>query len=87
MRKVFLDDLPRLNYAGYICWADTIGMRLKFIYDELEGELEIVDYRTNGKHPELHLNYNGNKRWVKCGDIRIGKIGRLLNIRKKIIPR
>lgn len=86
MRKVFLDDLPRINNIGHICWADTVGTKLKFIYDDIEGEIDVLDYKTNGSNPKLYLNYNGNKKWVQGESIRKATIGGLLRIKKKTKP-
>ena len=41
-RKVFLDDLPRLKNCK-INWKGSIGYKVKFIYDDIEGLVEIVD--------------------------------------------
>ena len=86
MRKVFLDDLPRLNKAGYICWANTVGCTLKFIYDEVEGELKILDYKTDGSSPQVYLNYKENEGWIKCNNLINSKIGKFINIKKKPKP-
>ena len=47
MRKVFLDDLPKIG--KYINWKESVGYKVKFIYDYIEGEVEIVDYYINDK--------------------------------------
>jgi len=52
MKKVFLDDLPRFEIGrckGKINWMSSIGYMVKFIYDDIEGELPILDVvRKNG---------------------------------------
>lgn len=63
MRKVFLDDLPRwqkgegLCRPGAINWKKCIGYKVPFIYDDVEGELEILDY---GK-TVLTIEYKGDE--------------------------
>lgn len=44
MRKVFLDELPKKKYGTemQIDWRKCIGYKIKFIYDDIEGELEII---------------------------------------------
>lgn len=42
MRKVFLDDLPRRKQR--IDWMASIGHKVKFIYDDIEGEIKILEY-------------------------------------------
>lgn len=51
MRKVFLDELPRKEgYDGKkIDWKKSIGGKFRFIYDDLDGEIEIVDYTPKGQ--------------------------------------
>ena len=50
MRKVFLDDLPRWDKGegtgniGTINWSKCKGMKVSFMYDDIEGEVELIDY-------------------------------------------
>lgn len=47
MRKVYLDDLPRYTYRGreVIDYLKSIGYKVKGIYNEIDFEVEIVDYK------------------------------------------
>lgn len=60
MREVFLDELPhggKYISNDKINWKESIGCKVKFIYDDIEGEFEIVDYNTgNEKLSLLYLN-------------------------------
>ena len=64
---------------GFIKWVDSIGYKVPFMYDSIEGTMEIVDY--NSKSQYLTIEYNNNiysisiKGFVKChfGKI-LGKI-------------
>ena len=65
MRKVFLDELPIKIYKNKKCidWLSCIGYKTKFIYDDIEGEIEIVDYKGG----YLYLKYLNNpiyKMWT-----------------------
>lgn len=50
MRKVFLDDLPKKYGFGankdklVIDWKKSIGYKVKFIYNDIEDEFEIIGY-------------------------------------------
>lgn len=55
MRKVFLDDLPRRGKL--IDWKSSVGCKVKFIYDDIEGEVLIYGYKFKNK---LLLNYLNN---------------------------
>lgn len=56
MKKVFLENLPRhKGTSGRINWKESIGYRVPFIYDDIEGEIEIINYDTG---QELTTKYN-----------------------------
>lgn len=50
MRKVFLENLPRWEKGegkgkiGTINWSKSIGSKVRFVYEDIEGEVEIVGY-------------------------------------------
>jgi len=44
LKKIFLDILPKNNKR--IDWKNSIGYKVRFIYDDIEGEVEIIDYNT-----------------------------------------
>lgn len=81
MQKVFLDNLPR-NKSGRIRWADTVGNSVPFQYNDLVGEIKIVDYKP-GKGREqrstLLVEYNGNNTWVTTHAFTVPVIGNIIN--------
>ena len=47
--KMFLEDLPRWSIGknkGGFNWNKTIKTKVKFIYKDIEGWLEILDYKS-----------------------------------------
>ena len=42
MRKVYLDNLPKDN-RYYIDWKNSIDCKVKFVYDDIYGELKIIN--------------------------------------------
>ena len=42
MRKVFLDDLPKIG--NKINWEKSVGYIVNFIYDNINGTVVISDY-------------------------------------------
>ena len=82
MRKVFLDDLPRYEegrYKGKINWKESIGCRpIKFIYDDIEGEIEIIDYIKNGQ--QLNIKYNNNIFLIRTNNLLKCKLGVFLGV-------
>lgn len=63
MRKVFLDGLPKRKYGKSLVndWANSVGYKVKFIYDDIAGEIEIVDYYIYGKNPYIKIKYNNSE--------------------------
>lgn len=75
MRKVFLDDLPHNKSGNRILWVNSIGYIIKFIYENIDGYIKIIDY--DKKSGKLKIIYNnsifriGFRNFTKC---QLGKI-------------
>lgn len=79
MRKVFLDDLPRWNSGGNkgkINWKETIGYKVPFIYNDIIGEIEIVNYEKERQN--LTVRYKGEEFGIKCYEFRKASVGRVV---------
>ena len=82
VRKVFLDGLPKwekgdgFGNIGTINWSKCVNMKVRFIYNTIEGELEILDY--NKQERMLKLKYNDNISYINTGGFSACKIGNLL---------
>lgn len=60
-RKVFLDELPhggKFIPKDKVNWKESVGYKIRFVYDDIEGELEIIDY--NRETEKLSLIYLNN---------------------------
>ena len=81
MKKVFLDELPRwetdIRYNNTIKWKECIGYKIRFIYDDIEGWIEIVDY--NSKSQVLTIKYNNKNFNIVAGNFSKCALGNLLN--------
>ena len=82
MRKVYLDKLPKRG--KYVDWGKSIGHSIPFQYDDIEGELPILDYIKKGNRGFIVTKYNGKDNievWIgamtKC---RLGSILGVYNI-------
>ena len=73
MRKVFLDELPRKGKI--IDWKNSVGCVVEFIYDDIEGELEILDYKS----PKLTIKYNDNIYSINYSGVLKCSLGKILN--------
>ncbi len=72
MRKVFLEDLPKKEKGKTINWNESIGYKVRFIYNNIEGYVEIVDYKSKGRC--LYIKYEDKdvfkiyvSRFQECG--------------------
>lgn len=79
MRKVFLEDLPKRSKT--INWKASVGYNLKFIYDDLNGYLKILNY--NPKTRNLLINYNNIEHTVRTDTILKCNLCFVLNIHTK----
>lgn len=80
MKSVFLDDLPRYKegrYNGKIDWCNAIGACVRFIYEDIEGEVQIVGY--NKKNGVLIIAYDGGEFEISTCHFSKCKLGKLLN--------
>ena len=85
MKKIFLDDLPKkLGFGANkdrecIDWDNSIGYKVKFIYDDIEDELKIINHYRRSNHNFLDIEYNNRIvnintcNFIKCA------LGNLLN--------
>lgn len=82
MRKVFLDKLPiwkKGKNKGGINWRESIGYKVRFQYDDINGELEIVDYEKN----TVTIKYINDTKLIHTGKLKECKISDLIGKRKK----
>lgn len=82
MRKVFLDDLPKKEGIGankgreVIDWVGSIGCKVRFTYDDIEGEIELIDY--NSKNRKLTIKCNDEIFCIYTNDFIHCKLGKIL---------
>ena len=75
IRKVFLDELPRKN--NKIDWKNSIGYIVHFIYDNIEGDIQIIDYKAS----YLTVVYKEREKVIRSNSLLIGKLGYILGKR------
>lgn len=83
MRKVFLDNVLKSESGKTIRWDKCVGLKLKFVYDSVCGEIQIIEYKTDGKHPKLKLKYQSNIGWIYARDLKLGQISKIIGCKKK----
>lgn len=84
MKKLFLESLPkrRSKINKYkVDWmrSAVVNAKVKFVYDDIEGEIEIIDYEVGSQKLEIkyldeHFEISGTN-FIKC------KLGKILNKR------
>ena len=82
MRKCFLDDLPTKEGVGRnkgkltIDWENSIGYKVKFIYDDIEGYIIINNYTKPKKI--LLIQYNNVEFNVTTNQVKKCQLGRVV---------
>lgn len=84
MRKVFLEDLPRWEsglHKGCINWIKSAEekRRVKFIYDDIEGELPILKIVFKNKNKYIETKYNNKYYNLNITSFTQGNLGTILN--------
>ena len=73
--------MPRYK-SNQIKWKETVGRKIKFVYDEISDELEIIDYKVDNK-VRLYIRYKEREKWIPSASLTSCKIGEILNKKRK----
>jgi len=79
IRKVFLDALPRFiegRCKGKINWEDCRNIFIHFIYEDIEGDIEIIKYIKNEQ--AIIIKYENNEFKILISGFKKGKLGRII---------
>lgn len=77
MKFVDTSNLPRVN--GNIYWRDTIGYTCNFVYENMSGEIEIVDFKRVNRRTFLTIKFESNTYDISSDNLSKGQIGGVLN--------
>lgn len=87
LKKVFLDNLPTKEGIGknkekrIFNWIESKGYKIKFIYENIEGYVEIIDYKKSC----LYIKYLNNDIFkINTEDFKKCKLGGMLGLHIKI---
>ena len=80
MKKVFLNNLPKKKHGDklVIDWKNSIGYKVRFIYDDTQGEFEIIDY-IKSRYSKIILKYNNKYFNIRILLFKNCNIGKILN--------
>ena len=87
MKKVFLDNLPRYKegrYKNKINWKKSVGHKVKFIYNNIEDEVEIIKYYNKNKEYYLNIKYKNDIISINVGNFTKCSLGEILKIKTNI---
>lgn len=79
IRKMFLDELPRwetLKNKGSIRWEKCVGYKVHFIYEDIKGWINIVNYDKNTRR--IKIIYGDNEDIMLVNHFINCKIGKIL---------
>jgi len=77
MRQVFIDKLPKKKNS--FNWEKSIGYIVNFVYDNINGKLEIVNYQKG----YLFVRYNKITTKIFTGSFTNGRIGCIIGKKTK----
>lgn len=83
MRKVFLDNVPKSKSEKTIKWNECVGLELKFVYDDVCGEFQVIEYKSDGKNAKLKLQYQKSTDWIYANQLKSGEISKFIGCKKK----
>lgn len=78
MRRLFLEDLPA-NKNGTIKWKESVGYKVRFEYDDVSGEIEIIGY--DNKKYYVKVRFGNRVRDIHVGQFKKCMIGDLIGKR------
>jgi hypothetical protein len=84
MKKIFTDNLPHGGKGinkSYINWKESVGYKIKFIYDNIRGEVEIVGWYKKNNISFLKVKYKNNILDISSGHLLKCELGKLFDIR------
>lgn len=75
MKKIFVDDLPKHETGknrGGVNWGKSVGCKVRFIYDDINGCIEIVSHYNGNLILKFNDNIFDNKpinhsNFLRCG--------------------
>jgi len=85
MKKVFTENLPKkLGFGANankecVDWNKSVGHSVKFIYDDIEGEIEIINQYIKLRNNYLEIKYNDRIVHISSSGFTKCAIGNLLN--------
>lgn len=83
MKEIYTNELPRWKNGGnknQINWKESVGYKVKGVYEGLEFEVEIVDYIKINNKNYLKIKYNNNIGNIISGHFLQCKLGNILGI-------
>ena len=60
MKKLFVEDLPKIHNTDRIDWNKSQGHSVRFIFNDIQGEFEILRSYKKENVNVLDLKYNNN---------------------------
>lgn len=79
MRKIFLEDLPK-NNNNTVNWKSSVGCKVRFEYDNIQGVIDIVGYDNDRYY--ISLRYKDRERDMFVGSFKKCAIQELIGIRR-----
>lgn len=76
--KIDLSNLPRKGRG--VDWYNSIGLKIPFNYDDIAGELQVIDYTRDGKYAlgGVTLRYNNKEKTIPLSSLHKGNFTKFI---------
>lgn len=75
-----LSTLPRFSNSDRVSWKDSVGYKINFIYDDVEGFIEITKFSVDEKHNSmLNIRYLNKDFIISARSVANCNFGEILN--------
>jgi len=79
IRKVFLEGLPTRGKTNQFNWEKSIGYKVKGIYDNIEFEVEIIEYiKMENRKNKIKIKYEDEEYEIQPANFTTCQLGDLL---------
>lgn len=81
MRKIFTENLPKKTNKEKesINWKNSVGYKVHFIYDDIEDDIEILNYGITNNIYKISIKYKENICSINVDNFKKCQLARILN--------
>jgi len=75
LREINKSELPLYIWSGKQCidWKNSIGKQIEFVYDDIEGKIEIINFCSNNRY--ITVKYNDSIHLIGAHNLLSARLG------------